>query len=77
MFAAPDPSWAEGLRLIFDLATVANDEYPFLPSLRAHGWIVPAGLRLFIQVNRFDVLEEFMAGLAAFADDGGGDPAPA
>ncbi len=76
MFAAPDPSWTEEARLMFDLATVADDENPFLQSLRAHGWIVPAGVRLFIQVNRSDILEEFITGLAAFAGDGG-DPAPA
>jgi hypothetical protein len=69
MFAAPDSAWTKAARLMFDMASVADDENPFLQSLRAHGWIVPAGVRLFIQVNRSDILEEFIGGLAAFAGE--------
>jgi hypothetical protein len=54
---------------MFDVSSVAEPENPFLQLLQARGWIVPAEARLFMQVNRSDILEEFFSGLTAYVSD--------
>jgi hypothetical protein len=65
-FAEPSPDWTREARLMFDIASVAGDNNPFLQLLQARGWLVPADARLFIQVNRSDILEEFVSGLTGY-----------
>jgi hypothetical protein len=69
LFAVPDSTWSSGARLMFDISSVAEPDNPFLQLLQARGWIVPAEARLFLQVNRSDILEEFVSGLTAYVSD--------
>ncbi|HEX2210656.1 MAG TPA: VWA domain-containing protein, partial [Longimicrobium sp.] len=68
LFQAAQPGWSEGARLMFDLATPAGPENPFVHPLLRQGWTVPQGARLFVQVNHSEVLEEFVRGLLGYLD---------
>ena len=69
LFAVPESTWTPGAQPMFDIASAADHDNPFLQSLRARGWIVPAQAHLFMQVNRSDILEEFIGGLTAYVGD--------
>jgi SEFIR domain-containing protein len=69
LFAAPDSTWPAGARLMFDMSSVAEPGNPFLQQLQARGWIVPAETKLFMQVNRSDILQEFLGGLTAYVSN--------
>lgn len=71
LFSTQESQWSDEARLMFQIASIADDNNPFLQSLRAQGWIVPVNARLFVQVNRSDILEEFIGGLTAYAGDVG------
>ena len=53
--------WPEGAQLMFDCASLIEDGSPLAAYLADQGWQIDAGGRLFAQVNRSDVLKEFMA----------------
>ena len=65
----PEPNWNKGAQLMFAMAS-AIDDLPdaggYRKILLQAGWDVPAGARLFVQVNHSEVLADFMR-LAAVA----------
>jgi hypothetical protein len=58
--SAPDRTWPEGARLMFEAASALDDEGEFAAYLLRQGWRTEKGARLFVQANHSDVLEEFV-----------------
>lgn len=61
----PEPSWPEGARLMFEMASPVDAAAdliasPWRSALENSGWTIPAGAHLFIQVNHSEVLADFM-----------------
>jgi hypothetical protein len=61
LYEAPLPSWSAGARLMFECASPMGDFAEIAPELRDRGWDVPAGARLFGQINQSELLSEFVA----------------
>jgi hypothetical protein len=59
LYAAPDADWPDGANLLFECASEVSPTSPFASLLREYHWTVDAGARLFAQINRSDVLNEF------------------
>ena len=60
LISSPDMKWPNGTRLMWDIASELDTSQPFAHYLIEHGWKVPKGSRLFIQVNHSEVLNEFV-----------------
>jgi hypothetical protein len=57
---APDPSWPNGARVMFDLASAIPAESPLISFLLRSGWSVSQAPRAFLQANRSETLEELV-----------------
>jgi hypothetical protein len=60
LYDSPNPSWPSGARLMFDCSSPISDCPAIVPDLEEHGWHVPAGSRLFAQVNQSELLSEIV-----------------
>jgi hypothetical protein len=63
------PDWKDGPRLMFDCASPTGDFAAIAPELKDHGWHIPAGARLFGQVNQSELLSEFVAAVVPSLPD--------
>ncbi|MBQ0960218.1 TIR domain-containing protein [Ideonella sp. 4Y11] len=60
LYDRPDPHWPDGAKLMFDCASQVAAESAFTDYLLEFGWTIDRPARLFAQINRSDVLTEFM-----------------
>jgi hypothetical protein len=73
LYEAPMPNWGGGARLMFDCASPFSDFPDVVSELEDHGWEIPAGARLFAQVNQSELLSEFVAAVVPSKSQGGPD----
>lgn len=60
LYSRPYPGWPEGAKLMFECASPVAPDSVFADYLLEYGWTVDDPARLFAQINRSDVLTEFM-----------------
>lgn len=60
LYNQAETSWPEGARLMFDCASEVPEDPAFTDYLYEYDWTVDDAGRLFAQVNRSDVLTEFL-----------------
>jgi len=61
LYATPQPHWTGPARLMFESASVIDDDRLFGELLQAQGWEIDQGARFFIQANHSELLEEFFS----------------
>jgi len=59
LYAEPQSDWPAGARLLFECASAVATHPAFYAHLTEYNWQIPAGARLFTQVNQPDALAEF------------------
>jgi len=60
LYSNPEPDWNNGARLMFDIASIVDDESDFARFLLKKGWTIGQDAKLFVQINYSEVLEEFI-----------------
>lgn len=59
LYADQESGWSAGARLLFDCASPVASHPAFYAHLTEYGWQIPAGARLFTQINQPEALAEF------------------
>ena len=59
LYAEPESGWSAGARLLFDCASPVASHPAFYAHLTEYDWQIPAGARLFTQINQPEALAEF------------------
>jgi len=60
LYGKANPEWTNGAKLMFDIASIVNDDSDYARFLLKKGWTVNQDSKLFVQVNYSEVLEEFI-----------------
>lgn len=60
LFGKPQDDWIKGARLMFQMASTADDTSDFVRFLLRKGWTIQPDARLFVQVNHSVLLDEFI-----------------
>jgi len=60
LYGAPHPSWPDGARLMFEIASEVPVNSPFSYYLAEYKWTIEQHGRLFTQINQSEILSEFM-----------------
>lgn len=60
LYSNVHPSWPEGARLLFEFSSKIPEDLNFQHYLYEHGWNFDESARLFAQINRSDILVEFL-----------------
>jgi hypothetical protein len=60
LYAAAQPGWPAGAKLMFECASELPENTPFDQYIREHRWAYERGARLFSQLNQSEVLTEFL-----------------
>lgn len=60
LLGSPQPTWTDGARLMWDIASDVDESTPFARYLLSQGWSIEPGARLFVQANHSEVLSEFV-----------------
>lgn len=63
LFSEVGATWPAGARKMFEMSSVLPEDSPLKLYLLRQGWTIPENGKIFIQVNRSDILEE-LVGLA-------------
>jgi hypothetical protein len=63
LYEAVMPDWSEGARLMLDCSSPSGDFTAIIPELKDRGWNIPAGARLFGQINQSEILSEFVTAI--------------
>lgn len=61
LYAHPSTRWPEDARLMFDCSSEIPEGSDFANYLVEHKWAIDPGARLFAQINRSDILTEFLS----------------
>jgi len=77
LVAAPELSWSNGARLMFEIASPVDEKGPLARYLLGEGWVIEPSARLFVQVNHSAVLEEFVRSIESQVSRTGADLLPA
>lgn len=60
LFGEPETQWSRGAKLMFDMASIIEEDSVFANFLLCKNWIIKPNARLFVQVNHSIILEEFI-----------------
>jgi hypothetical protein len=60
LFGEPESQWSCGAKLMFDMASIVEENSAFTNFLLRKNWIIKPNARLFVQVNHSVILEEFI-----------------
>jgi len=61
LYTTQQPHWTEPARLLFQSASVIDDDRLFGEMLQARGWEIDRDARFFMQANHSELLEEFFS----------------
>ena len=76
LVGTPIPSWPDGARLMWDIASPLDESSAAAHYLLDHGWSIESGAKLFVQVNHSDVLKEFVRVAASYFSQEGSSLLP-
>jgi hypothetical protein len=71
LYGSSQVGWPDPALLMFDCASVLPSDSPYEKYLKEYRWILETRSKLFTQVNRSDVLKEFMNVVLSPLDDDG------
>jgi hypothetical protein len=60
LYGEKSSTWPDGAQLMFECASALPARSPFASYLTEYRWRIDAGAQLFTQINRSDILSEFM-----------------
>jgi hypothetical protein len=69
LYSTSGGDWSKGARLMFDMASKLEENSSVAGYLREVGWDVPAGAKLFAQINHSEVLNRFVDAVFKAAAD--------
>jgi hypothetical protein len=61
LYAAPRPQWDKTAQLMFEAASVVDDDEAYRELLEGRGWSIEPKARMFLQINHSTLMDEFIS----------------